>query len=526
MVQSTLASNPTKTEFIYASPISNAWTLNPQLNLGSGLGPGQTDANGQSSQPVQPYYLDTPQETPCTAAPRTCFYNKVGLYACSNGLKSVTDSDWAVAVSARVYYELFPGSPAVCGHGNREFSFLARRGTSETNLLVAFLAGGTCQDAQGCGADPALRTMAVDNDPGFEKAPAVFLGNLKQALLKADSDATLKRGIFDPVQSGNPFKDWNVIVIPDCTGDLHIGNNSCTYGKNTSECITAHHRGAVNTGLAISWVVKNFPSVTQILALGTGVLSTSKADGGHGAAFWTKYLQEKYPSAKVRTIIDSSMALFGPDWFKKMKDDPWGSIKSKVPDADSNSKTAGDYLLPKVEDWSITSDDMSAYYELISKTVPTVAFAEASSIDEPVQQMAFVGTGGKLEDCCLDGCSCDFRTDSAGRTLPYGVRQGIPPYGLRGGQLDWIKTLKVTVLRRMTRMENNYRAWLIKGLRQPSRFLFPNADWFSNFYPRPGMEITPTGNFLQNWAFRFANGAINFNDDGTISGSQLSISNV
>eukprot|EP00291_Cryptomonas_curvata_P031480 CAMPEP_0172212910 /NCGR_PEP_ID=MMETSP1050-20130122/37295_1 /TAXON_ID=233186 /ORGANISM="Cryptomonas curvata, Strain CCAP979/52" /LENGTH=431 /DNA_ID=CAMNT_0012893675 /DNA_START=237 /DNA_END=1529 /DNA_ORIENTATION=- len=317
---------------------------------------------------------------------------------------------------------------------------------------------------------------------------------------------------------------WLVADFVTAAG-LAAGNNSCTYGKNTSECITAHHRGAVNTGLAISWVVKNFPSVTQILALGTGVLSTSKADGGHGAAFWTKYLQEKYPSAKVRTIIDSSMALFGPDWFKKMKDDPWGSIKSKVPDADSNSKTAGDYLLPKVEDWSITSDDMSAYYELISKTVPTVAFAEASSIDEPVQQMAFVGTGGKLEDCCLDGCSCDFRTDSAGRTLPYGVRQGIPPYGLRGGQLDWIKTLKVTVLRRMTRMENNYRAWLIKGLRQPSRFLFPNADWFSNFYPRPGMEITPTGNFLQNWAFRFANGAINFNDDGTISGSQLSISN-
>ncbi len=84
------------------------------------------------------------------------------------------------------------------------------------------------------------------------------------------------------------------------------------------------------------------------------------------------------------------------------------------------------------------------------------------------------------------------------------------------------------------RMENNYRTWLIKGLRQPSRFLFPNADWyaytlatcifprsgsikvrlnwrlvyfimstvsfrFSSFYPRPGMEITPTGNFLQNW---------------------------
>ncbi len=47
-----------------------------------------------------------------------------------------------------------------------------------------------------------------------------------------------------------------------------------------------------------------------------------------------------------------------------IQDDPWGTIKSKVPDADSNSNSASDYLLPKVEDWSITSDDMSAYYEV------------------------------------------------------------------------------------------------------------------------------------------------------------------
>jgi hypothetical protein len=44
------------------------------------------------------------------------------------------------------------------------------------------------------------------------------------------------------------------------------------------------------------------------------------------------------------------------------QDDPWGTIKSMVPDASSNTGTEGDYLLPKVEDWSITSDDMSAYY--------------------------------------------------------------------------------------------------------------------------------------------------------------------
>ena len=52
-------------------------------------------------------------------------------------------------------------------------------------------------------------------------------------------------------------------------------------------------------------------------------------------------------------------------------------------------------------------------------------------------------TGGSLDDCCLDGCSCDFSTDAAGNILPYGVRQGAPPYGMRGGQIDWTKTLKV-----------------------------------------------------------------------------------
>ena len=35
-----------------------------------------------------------------------------------------------------------------------------------------------------------------------------------------------------------------------------------------------------------------------------------------------------------------------------------------VPDAATNSKTQSDYLLPKVEDWSITTDDMNAYYEV------------------------------------------------------------------------------------------------------------------------------------------------------------------
>jgi hypothetical protein len=37
-----------------------------------------------------------------------------------------------------------------------------------------------------------------------------------------------------------------------------------------------------------------------------------------------KYIQDRSPLAKVRVVVDSSMALFGPKWREVMRDDPWG----------------------------------------------------------------------------------------------------------------------------------------------------------------------------------------------------------
>ena len=90
----------------------------------------------------------------------------------ANGAYQCTSSNQkSQSFASGVYYEIFPGSPAVCGHGNREFSFLARRGADETQVLVVFVTGGMCWDADSCGLDASLRTMAVDNQ--VDKAPAV-----------------------------------------------------------------------------------------------------------------------------------------------------------------------------------------------------------------------------------------------------------------------------------------------------------------------------------------------------------------
>ena len=115
---------------------------------------------------------------------------------------------------------------------------------------------------------------------------------------------------------------------------------------------------------------------------------------------------------------------------------------------------------------------LCASLQWATRTSPKIAFADASSTDEAIQQTVsfshsslchhealicnnhtttnldvqiFVQTGGDLADCCLDGCSCNFGVSTpASSVLPYSVRPGGPPFGKRGGQRDWTRTLKVS----------------------------------------------------------------------------------
>jgi hypothetical protein len=400
---------------------------------------------------------------------------------------------------------------------------------------MVFVTGGMCWDADSCGLDASLRTMAVDNQ--VDKAPAVpesFPSDL------GINESPLKRGILDPdPDSGNPFRDWSVVVIPDCTGDSHIGNRSHTYAPgDPARCIVTHHHGAVNTGLSIAWALRNFPSAARILAVGTGPVPASKATGGHGAAFWAAHLQAHLPAATVRVIIDSSLGLLGPLWRAQMKGDPWGTARSVAPDAATGAPAP---LLPPTQEWSVVDDDLSSYYEWASRAFPRLAFADVSTVDEPVQQALFALTGGRGRDCCLDGCGCSFgvsATTSGDGALPYSVRAGAPPYGLRGGQLDWTKTLRVAVLRRLTRMPYNYLAWLADGGARgpaagpPARFLLldPSAVGTAAQGPAGGACPNPLnpigpgipGCRLGAFAYNFSQGRVFFGQDGRISGSVLS----
>lgn len=375
------------------------------------------------------------QDVPCTAMPATCT-RLTGEYACTPGMLPLD----AMPAGSTAFHELKPGSPAVCGHGNREFSFLVSKRPEVKKVMLFLMAGGMCWDAKTCG-DPKMRSMAIDAmlDPA-ELAPTVPV-SIKQA---TSVSGRFKKGVLS---DSSAFKDWSVVMVPDCTGDLHAGNRSYTYDAGKPTCITAHHRGGVNTGLAVSWMLENFAGVEQVVIIGTG-LEASKASGGHGAAFWTTYIQSMVPHAKVRTVVDSSMAVFGPRWEAAMRDDPWGTLATRV------APGAAAYLMPHPEEWYIGIDDLTLYYEMAATKLRALAFLDISSVGDMVQTAWFELTGGETHDCCLDGCGCE----------------GTSPEQ-RTGLLDWTKSRKVAILRRarVVRREigmtfhHHYRSWITQG---------------------------------------------------------------
>jgi len=395
--------------------------------------------NLQLTKAALVHRLDEPQETPCISTAASCYKGGAGTIECEQGMRSMDESFYQVLE----WSQLIPGSPSACGHGNREFSFFVRpadRRASLEKVIVVFAAGGICWDAESCGNTNNQRMGSGNNawSSPHMKSPAIPERLLEY--LWSSEDSKSKPGILGNGQ----FSEYDSVLIPDCTGDMNIGNRSYTYGAVHNEsCVTAHHRGGINTGLAIDWIVhpRNSRSLREVLIVATGYndMGQGRAFGGHGPAFWAAYIQKRKPDVTVRVVTEQSLGINGPAWSKVMEPDPWGTQQLFEPGTATP-------VLPPPSDWSFAHDDMTSYYEYVAKTSPSVAFADVSSMHDPSQMGLFEHFGGHRRQCCVDGCSCQSGGDDT----------------MEAGHLDWIKTLKVAVLQRHQRLGQNYRSWLSK----------------------------------------------------------------
>ncbi len=171
----------------------------------------------------------------------------------------------------------------LCSTGT-PFQFYAKPSNASNNLLIYFNGGGACWFGQACdlGSEPNIHSPFADMDA---------------------NNPRLAKGIFDFENAENPFADYDVVFVPYCTGDVHIGSGEREYeyrdAAGNEVDYTAHHNGFENSMTSLNWIYDNFPAANNIVIAGSSA-------GAIGASFYSGLVAEHFPSSPVVLIADAA----------------------------------------------------------------------------------------------------------------------------------------------------------------------------------------------------------------------------
>jgi hypothetical protein len=106
-------------------------------------------------------------------------------------------------------------------------------------------------------------------------------------------------GIFDRTNPDNPVRDFNMVYIPYCTGDVFAGDApDAVIVNGLGQPVFHQFVGYRNVGLFLSRIVPTFPNVKQVLLTGISA-------GGFGAGLNADRVQRAFGSVPVVLVDDS-----------------------------------------------------------------------------------------------------------------------------------------------------------------------------------------------------------------------------
>ncbi|HEU0037136.1 MAG TPA: pectin acetylesterase-family hydrolase [Kofleriaceae bacterium] len=176
----------------------------------------------------------------------------------------------------------------VCGN-NTPYKIFVNFSDKSDNLVVVFEPGGACWDYESCTGKNGIRGAAnVDGlpDDHWELAPFIspFLSR------------------FDDT---NPSREWNMVYVPYCTGDVHTGNTTVTYQDpaGVDPDVTFHHDGHAAVKEVVSWIDSEFTHVPKMLVTGCSA-------GGVGSLVNYRFLRNGVRAVDKGYLLDDSGPVF------------------------------------------------------------------------------------------------------------------------------------------------------------------------------------------------------------------------
>lgn len=176
------------------------------------------------------------------------------------------------------------------------FHFFFKPGKDD-RLLVYFNGGGACWSDKTCTSSLGLGARPTYNPS-----------------LETDNSPSSAGGILDESRQENPFRDWNMVFIPYCTGDIHVGSKDHIYndadGVVTGQInapVMIQHRGFDNMLAVRKWIKQRFRKTAgrHCARKMKKILITGSSAGAYGAKFNFPYIQELFPKAQAYLLADA-----------------------------------------------------------------------------------------------------------------------------------------------------------------------------------------------------------------------------
>jgi hypothetical protein len=151
----------------------------------------------------------------------------------------------------------------MCGNGS-QFRFYVYDNPSSNNLLVSFEGGGACWDYDTCSGRAGLLGAAHPNG-----IPAGYINEFQPKYVSPLINGA-DPGIPGRAKKNIATNGFDMVYVPYCTGDVHIGNSVVTYTDPTGQNppLTFRHAGYTNTTKIADYLRTRFPSINKLVITG------------------------------------------------------------------------------------------------------------------------------------------------------------------------------------------------------------------------------------------------------------------
>ncbi|MDZ4765396.1 MAG: pectin acetylesterase-family hydrolase [Chloroflexota bacterium] len=229
------------------------------------------------------------------------------------------------------------------------YRFFARTDVSTERLAIFFQPGGGCWTGATCLQGSVIYDQSVSG-----------------------SEPERHTGILDFSDAANPLRDFDVVFVPYCTGDVHLGDATQTYRRGLGRAVTVHHNGYRNARAALDWVYANYPAPAQVVIAGSSA-------GAVGALIYAGDVMGRYPNARALFIGDSYVGIIPPRWEALER---WN---------------AGEHLPDYITGQTLDTFTVEGLYTDIAGEYPDAAFALYTQAADAIQIFLYALAGGAID---------------------------------------------------------------------------------------------------------------------------------